>query len=422
MDAFDAETYLRLLGERWLLDRDQQHHRRSPLDLPASALVTAGLIDSARASRVIDDHTTALGVRSGERGFPHFGPPSRRRSRGTLEPRETVVLDREIAFADGLLRLRDLVITASGATLRFRWRSDAAGGSSGRSRMFGGAGPMFPWGASAPVIEDDQGNRPTVTPGGGGGSDSQWDGKLELHGALSPTTAWLQIDGTRIELDRRIAPSRTWVEPILERGTIERFLWRRLAVAETPFGHTVELAPAIEALKAAGVLTGEEALISELEAVSARLPGRHGHPRGTPPRNAGGAIPEPWRSLLSRVGRSDGPTWTRVLGAVSAPFDDIQVAFHSISSDQDGFEAEFDVSPNVLNLCALDELPVVWWARDDRGNRHLGQPNGWSGSEESASGTMRFWPSLDPHATELQLVVSGDKDQAVVAIPLTAGT
>jgi hypothetical protein len=272
------------------------------------------------------------------------------------------------------------------------------------------------------VIEDDQGNRPTATSGGGGGNDSQWDGELQLHGALSPTTAWLQIEGTRIELDRRIAPSTTWVEPILEQGMIERFLWRRLAVAEMPFGHTVELAPAIEALKAAGVVTGEEALLSELEAVSTQMPGRHGRPRGVQPRNAGSAIPERWRSLLSRIGRNDGPSRTRVLGAVSAPFDDIQVAVHSISSDQNGFEAEFEVSPNVLHLCALDELPVAWWARDDRGNRHLGQPIDWSGSDESASGTMQFWPSLDPHATELQLVVSADQHQVVFAIPLTPVT
>ncbi len=182
MDVFDAETYLRMLGERVLLDRDRQHQRRSPLDLPASALVFAGLIDADDAARVIDDHTTALGVRSGERGFPHFGPPNRRRSRGNLESRETMVLDHELAFADGLLLIRDLAITPSGATLRFRWRSNA-GRSRGRGRMFGIGGPTFPWGAAAPVIEDDQGNRPTVASSGGGGNDSQWDGELQLHGS-----------------------------------------------------------------------------------------------------------------------------------------------------------------------------------------------------------------------------------------------
>jgi hypothetical protein len=111
--------------------------------------------------------------------------------------------------------------------------------------------------------------------------------------------------------------------------------------------------------------------------------------------------------------------WRRILGAVSAPFDGIQVAFHAISSDQSGFEAEFAISPNVLHAGALDELPVAWWARDDCGNRHLGHPDSWGGSNDSASGTMRFWPALDPGATEVQLVVSADEHQAVIAIPLT---
>lgn len=430
MDAFDAEIYLRLLGERLLADRDPQDHHRSPLDLPASALVVAGLIDPERAARVIDDHNTALSVRAGERGFPHFGPPTRR-ARGKLEPRETMILDRELAFGDGLLLLRDLTTTAGGATLRFRWRSDAASSRGhGRMAIFGGGGGAFPWGAAAPVIRDDQGNRPTVTSGGGSGNESQWDGELGLDATLSPTTAWLEVAGVRIALDRRIAPSRTWVEPIMEQGAVERFLWRRLAVAEMPFGQAVELASAIEALKAAGVLSGEEVLIGQLEAVSAQLPGRHGRPQralprraaGPTPQSSGAPVPEQWRSLLSRAGHSDGPSWTRVLGALSDPFDGIQVAIHSISSDESGFGTEFEVSPNLLLPCGLDELPVAWWARDDRGNRYLGHPNGWGGHAEGASGTMQFWPALDRSAVELQIVVSADAHQAVIAVPLTSGS
>jgi hypothetical protein len=332
-----------------------------------------------------------------------------------------MMLNHEIAFSDGLLLLRDLSIAASSATLRFRWRSDAGGRSRGHGRIaMGGGGHMFPWGAAAPVIEDDQGNRPTVASGSGGGNDSQWDGELQLQGALSPTTAWLQIEGQRIDLDRQVTPSTTWVEPLPREDVIERFLWRHLAVAEMPFGHPVELEPAIEALTAAGVLTANLPLIAQLQQVSAQMPGRHGRRRGPQPAPPGGAgaSPEPWRALFARVGRSDGPSWTHVLGAVSEPFDGIQAAIHSISSDPDGFEAEFEISPNVLHPGALDELPVAWSARDDRGNRHLAHPNGWGGNDESASGTMRFWPALDPSATELQLAISAEQHQAVFSIPL----
>ncbi len=37
-----------------------------------------------------------------------------------------------------------------------------------------------------------------------------------------------------------------------------------------------------------------------------------------------------------------------------------------------GFELELEVAPNVLAAGALDELPVAWWARDDRENHYLG--------------------------------------------------
>lgn len=47
MAAFNAEIYLRLLGERLLDDPDQQHqHPLSPLEGPAAALVAASTIDA----------------------------------------------------------------------------------------------------------------------------------------------------------------------------------------------------------------------------------------------------------------------------------------------------------------------------------------------------------------------------------------
>jgi hypothetical protein len=418
MVAFDAETYLRMLGERLLQDRDPQRgHRRSPLELPAAALVIARAIDRDLARRVIDDHNLALRVRAGERGFPHFGPPTGRRKRGRLASRQTMVIDHEITFADGRIRLRDLAITSSGrATLRFHWRSDAPSTRGGRGRMFGSGG-SFPWGATAPVIADDQGNQPTVSSGSGSGSATEWDGELTLAGTLSPTTTWLEIAGTRVTLDRSITPSVTRIEPIEGRDPIERFLWRQLAVPHMPMVEPVEVETAIDALRGAGALAGRERLIDELGVVAARLPGRHGRPRSSGAA-AVGRVPEPWRSLLARVGRDDGPSWTRVLGAVTAPFDDLQVAFRSVTSDSAGFDTEFEVAPNVLHIPRLGELPIAWSARDDRGNRYLGAPNGWGGSNESASGTMRYWPSLDPRAKLLELIVSAQQQRAIVEIPL----
>jgi hypothetical protein len=416
MVTFDAELYLRLLGERLLHDPDRQrHHHRSPLDGSAAALVAAGTIGSDRARRVIDDYNAATRVRAGERGFPHFGPPTRRRQGGRLAPRQTMVLDREIPFGAGQLLLRDLTIGAKRGTLRFRWRRDAPGSLRG-GHMFGRSG-AFPWGSTAPTIVDDRGHQLTVGSGSGGGSDAQWDGKLELSGTLAPDSAWLEVDGTRMELDSRTAPWEVRIEPLEDEDPVERFLWRRLAVAEMPFGHATDVEPAILALLAAGAVDGDDQLVRDLRAVADRMPD---HPRRPHAPRGGGTrgLPEPWRSLLRRVGRADGPARAVVVGALTPQFDGVQLALHSVTSDAQGFEVEFEVAPNVLHYNSLDELPVAWWGRDDRGNHYLGSPNGWGGDDKHADGTLRFWPALDPRATRLELLVSADAHRAVVSVSL----
>ena len=194
-----------------------------------------------------------------------------------------------------------------------------------------------------------------------------------------------------------------------------RYLWRRLSVAEMPFGHAVDLEPAIEALLAAGVLDDDDPVVREVRAVAARMPDhRRPHRSGRGSRG----LPEPWRSLLRRIGKSDGPTRTIVVGALTPQFDGIQFAAHSVTSDSHGFDVEFEIAPNVLHTTALDELPFASWAHDDRGNHYLGAPNGWGGSDEHAEGTLRFWPALDPRATLLELAACADAHQALVSISL----
>ena len=418
MVTFDAELYLRLLGERLLLDPEpQRHHHRSPLDGSAAALVVAGTIAPDRAWRVIEDYSAATRVRVGERGFPHFGPSARRRQAGRPTARQTLLLKREIPFAGGQLLLRDLTISTQGGTLRFRWRRDEPGSASRRRMLFGRPG-SFPWGSAAPTIVDDRGHQLAARSGSGGGSDTEWDGKLELRGTIASDTRWLEIDHARIDLDPRTAPWEARIEPLEDQDPVQRFLWRRLAAAEPPFGRTADLEPAIEALLAAGALDGDDHLVRDLRAVAARMTD---HPRRRPPapqRGGGRGLPEPWRSLLARTGRADGPSRTLIVGALTPQFDGIQLAAHSITSDPQGFEIEFEVAPNVLNDRSLGELPVAFWARDDRGNHYLGSPNGWGGDDNRAEGTLRFWPVLDPRATRLDLLVHADTQRAVVSVSL----
>ncbi|MGH2873816.1 MAG: hypothetical protein ACRDL5_15315 [Solirubrobacteraceae bacterium] len=417
MAAVDAEVYLRLLGERLLDDPDRQHpDHRSPLRDPAGALVVAGVIAGDQAWRVIDDYATVTRIRAGEVGFVHFGAPSRRREAGGPRARQTVVIDREIAFGRGQLLLRDLAIGAGGGTLRYRWRRDARS-SSQLVRLFRRPGG-FPWGATAPEIIDPDGNRLAVRSGSpGGDSLDHFDGALELRGSIAPDAAWLQVDGTRVDLHRRAARCEVRIEALEDEGPVSRFLWRRLAVAEMRSGLTTDLEPMIQALLAAGALDGRSRLLKDLRAVAARMPRRPLHSRPVPGGSTRSLV-EPWGSLLGRLGSDDGPEWTLVLGAMTPPCDGVQFAAHSITSDLAGFEVEFEVAPNVLGTGALDELPVAWWGRDDRGNHYLGAPNDWGVSDYGAQGTMRYWPALDPRAKRLDLLVCVDAHQAVVSVSL----
>jgi hypothetical protein len=417
MVAFDAEVYLRRLGERLLDDPDQPpRHRMSPLRGAAGALVVAGAIPADRAWRVIDDYNTATRIRAGEVGFVHFAAPSRRLEADRLIPRHIVVIDREITFGRGQLLLRELTIGADGGTLRYRWRGDTRS-SSQLVRLFRQE-RGFPWGSTPPEIIDPNGNRLEVRSGSpGGDSLDHWDGELELRGRIVPDAAWLQVDGTRVDLHRRAARCEVRLDALEHRGPVERFLWRRLAVAEMPSGLTTDLEPLIGALLAAGALDERSRLLKELRAVAARMPRRPLHSRPVPGGSTRGLV-EPWRSLLRRLGSDDGPGWTLVLGVVTPSCDGVRFAANSITSDRAGFEVEFELAPNLRASGALDELPVVFWARDERGNHYLGAPIEWSGGDDRVQGTMRYWPALDPRAKHLDLLMCVETHQAVVSISL----
>ena len=122
---------------------------------------------------------------------------------------------------------------------------------------------------------------------------------------------------------------------------------------------------------AAGALDERSRLVKDLRGVAARPARSSARQRPAPVRSTRGLV-EPWRSLLRRLGRDDGPEWTLVVDALTPPCDGVQFAAHWITSDLAGFEVEFEVAPNVLGAGALDELPVAWWARDDRENHYLG--------------------------------------------------
>jgi hypothetical protein len=418
MMVFDAEIYLRLLGERLLDDPDQQQPGHwSGLRGAAAALVCVGAIGADRAWRVIDDYATATHIRSGKPGFVHSGAPQRRREAEGLPPRQFRVIDQEILVGEDRVLVRDLTITAEGGTLRYR-RYLAAPGLGEVPRML--RRQSFPWNAAvtAPEIIDSDSNRLAVRFGDGGRDGEGYvDGELELQGMIAPEAAWLEIDGTRVDLRGRTARWEVGIEALEDQSPVERFLWRHLAVAVPRSGATRDLEPMIQALVAAGALQEGSLLVQNLRAVAARMPGRPLHQRRITRASTPGLV-EPWGSLLDREGADDGPQWTLVLGAVAPACDEVQFAANSITSDLDGFEVEVDVAPNLGSVSALEELPVAWWARDDLENHYLGIPTGGGVRGDSAQGTLRYWPALDPRATRLDLLMCVESHQAVVSVSL----
>ena len=417
MVAFDAEVYLRRFGERLLDDPDQQQPGHWPaLRGAGAALVCVGAIGADRAWRVIDDYAIATHIRSGKPGFVQFGAPLRRRKAEGLSPRQFRVIDQEILVGESLVLVRDLAITADGGTLRYRRYLDAPGpGQVGR--LFRRPG-VFPWNVSPPEIIDSDGNRPAVRFGDGGRDGERYvDGELELRGTIAPQATWLEIDGTRVDLHGRTARWEVSIEALEDRSPVERLLWRHLAVADPRSGVSRDLEPLIQALVAVGALQEGSLLVQDLRAVRARMPRRPLHQRRITRVSTPGLV-EPWGSLLCREGADDGPEWTLTLGAVTLSCDGVQFAANSIRSDPDGFEVEFEVAPNVLGGGALDELPVAWWARDDLENHYLGIPTGGGVRGDSAQGTMRCWPALDPRAKRLDLLMCVESHQAVVSVSL----
>jgi hypothetical protein len=419
MAGFDAELYLRLEGERQLLGRDeQQGHRVSPLELPAQALAAAGAIEPEVAVRVLADYSTAERLRVGERRFYQPLPRRRRARAGRLDRPRVAILECEIEFEGGRLMLRDIRITAKGAVVRFRWQRDRAQ-TSGQGVVLAGM-HSFPWGQNAPVVIDDRGNRPAVSSGSGGGDDEHWDGTLDLGRPFAQDTVWLDVEGTRIMLDPLTAAYEIAIEPLVEETPLERVLWRRLAVGQHPFDRGADLEPAITALLAAGAVDPDSMMLRDLRAVAAALPDHPGHPHRTGTRRLG-RLPQPWRSLLQRLGKDDGPMRSLVVGAVTPEFDGIQVAAHSVSSDRTSFEVQFEVAPDVLST-TFTQLPVAWWAHDDLANSYLGSPSSWGASRDHAEGTLRFWPALDPNAKRLELIPTADRHRAVISISMTDTT
>jgi hypothetical protein len=273
-----------------------------------------------------------------------------------------------------------------------------------------------PGGPVQPQLTDDRGTTVSST-FSGGGSDEEWEGHLTAHGPLAPDTAWIEIDGERLDLVWEAVACEVTIEPVGEQVPAHRYLWRRLAMPD--FHGPPEIEGSIDALIAAGHLDAEDPVLGDIYAVRDAMPAHRGMQSG--PQAHVGSLPEPWRSLLRRLGRQDGPDGTLALAAVTPEFDGYSVAVNSLDSDPGGFRIEVEVAPGLDGggpVRGLDSRQLAWWAADERGNHHLGQIGRWSSSERHSTGEINFWPALRPQARELSIMPTGEMMRAVITVPL----
>jgi hypothetical protein len=421
---FDAELYLRIAGEEMILGIAPPHYTpwESPLFQPASALVAVGALSAKRARAVIDDYALAQAVRSEEGHHNmHHGIAGVRRRRAkpkALEPRRVVLCDRTIEDAHGTLEIRHVTLAPDATSLAMRWRAKPSGQSRSRRHVHTVMYGARPGGPPAPRLTDDRGAT-AATHFSGHGSGDELSGHLTAERPLAPDTAWIEVDGVRIELTVEVAPCEVSIEPIPEEPAAYRFLWRRLA-APGHFHELPDIEVSIDALLAAGALERDDPVLSEIRRVREAMPD---HP-GMPSRAPGGtrALPEPWRSMLSRQGRTDGPEGTIALSAVTPLFDGFSVAIGSLDSHPEGFGIEADVAPGVDGGgplgSSVEQAELTWWAADDRGNHYLGRVGGWSGDEEGMTAEISFWPALHPKARRLQIMPTAETTRAVITVPL----
>jgi hypothetical protein len=420
MSAFDAELYLRLSGERMLLDHADQNRGpwRSALAEAARALLAVGAIETHIAREVIADYELAMALR-GEHG-PHRLMMGRGHAQAppppaaVLKPRRVVACDRVIERPNGTIHITFASFGDDETTLAATFRSNSPRRRSPRRGPMGMRGG--PWRGGGPpgiTLSDDRGAS-VFANFSGGGSDQEWRGFLHAQPPLARDTAWIEVDGERIELIDRAIEVDVSVEQLAPQNPGPAYLWRCVA-SSRHFGPSDGLRPAIDALVAAGTLSSDDPVIGDVQAVLEAL-----GPMQT--LRTGRRPPEPWRSLFARAAREDGPIGTVVIGATTPEFDGVTAAVLSLDSNEDGFEVRVELAPDVHMggpfRSGIDGPLLAWWAADDCGNHYLGATGAWSGGGDRGSGDVAFWPPLDPNAKQLEIMPTTDTMRAVIRVPL----
>ena len=275
---------------------------------------------------------------------------------------------------------------------------------------------------SSVVIADDQEAAAPASPRGRSGhSQGSWQATFVTDKPLSPATAWLEIDGERVALPP--PGPRPEVRSVSLPPPTEPFkamLYRELT--STLDRRVVEAV--LAALVATGSLSAADPMLAEVERVAEAVANRR----------ADDGLPEPWASMLGRVGKNDGPVGSLPIAAAVNTNEGWSARFDSLFSEAEQFRVTVAASPPKVLLLRgrammplmgghgdplrTDAVAVEWRAEDDVGNSYLAIARFGVWSPGVVEGELLFREPLDPEARRLSLVATGLRDQAIVTVPL----
>jgi hypothetical protein len=423
MPRFDAEQYLRRLGERQLAVLLAQRGERDELPDAAAALTAVGALDAERARQIVVDYAVAMDrARSVNHPGAHRIIGDSELAPGVepapLPARRVFLLGVTVPLAGGELYLRTLTLTRENARLEGYVLWDP-----------GGPG----WGSGAPILDVRDATAgpvvPAVSPAVGARGQGHADGVWETEGPLAADLGWIEVSGTGIELFDPITPPAVEIEALPPERGPWRYLWHLLAHLQHHHdGGRVRAA--VDALISAGRIRADDRELDGVLWVAEATGGPgwvqlRGGGTASPPSPAPAvpaSVPARWRSLVRRQSPFTGTNGTLTVGAVTPPFDGVSIALNTLRAGPDRCWLTVDgagaLRPSPLAPGTLAHAPA-WWASDDRYNHYLGHVENWSSDPTTGRGAGEVhFGALDARASELTLAVTTLSARALIAIPL----
>lgn len=424
MSGVDAELYLRLCGERMLLDGPANRAFHAPLAEQARALVAVDAIAPDAAQELVDGFARAQALRGrGPGALRHRGKRVKPVTAARPGPNRVAFCDATIEQPWGRLQVRHVLLSPDGLRLAVTmWPDQSAAASSAASKPGPGRRPgPFPGGPPSLTVRDQQGT--TVSMGfSGGGDQHKWKGNFHSNQPLALDTAWLEVGGERVELHEPLRGVEVAVRSLAGERPARRYLRHCLEARAERHRDEDAVTAAVQALVGCGVLEADAPEVREALAVASALGHIPGSGWGGVAPGPLPTLPDPWGSLVRRRGFDGGPAGTVRLGVVTEVFDGVRARLCALESSAEGFRVEVGLTGTVVGHhpfhADVARSPVTFAATDDRGNFYLGGLGDWSGSDSEAEGTVEFWPGLDPRADALTITITADRAQAVIRTPL----